>query len=376
MASSDTKQTPSRCIFVGSIPYDATEENLIEIFQEVGPVLSFRLVFDRETGKPKGFGFCEYHDVETALSAMRNLQNYEISGRCLRLDFAESEKALGGNSNLSASTNSNSTAGATDRDGPVGGSLTDANSKPGPAEIIPGPAINPQMAPEAIIKLMKTMQTSELYEFLRQLKQLTLTNMEEARSLLTLNPQLAYACLQSQLYLGLVDPTVAQNMLQGGVASSNSIHPPVEAHSSGSSSYSAPLNPSSHHTIHPVRNHPLPPQRPLSSSTNPQAQGSLRPASLLESNATIQNLNSDFRLDAVAGESRGGDPRDPRRRPTQNVRNSFTSHSTSSLIDSADASSAEKQKQLLRQVMSLTQQQIDSLPTAQKQSIIQLREQM
>lgn len=54
--------------------------------------LSFRLVTDRETGKPKGYGFCEYKDEETALSARRNLQSYEINGRQLRVDFAENDK--------------------------------------------------------------------------------------------------------------------------------------------------------------------------------------------------------------------------------------------------------------------------------------------
>lgn len=48
-----------------------------------------RLVIDKETGKPKGYGFCEYKDEETALSARRNLQGYEINGRQLRVDFAE-----------------------------------------------------------------------------------------------------------------------------------------------------------------------------------------------------------------------------------------------------------------------------------------------
>lgn len=54
--------------------------------------LSYRLVIDRETGKPKGYGFCEYKDEETALSARRNLQGYEINGRQLRVDFAENDK--------------------------------------------------------------------------------------------------------------------------------------------------------------------------------------------------------------------------------------------------------------------------------------------
>lgn len=49
-------------------------------------------MFDRDTGKPKGYGFCEYADAQTALSAMRNLNGWEMGGRPLRVDFAESEK--------------------------------------------------------------------------------------------------------------------------------------------------------------------------------------------------------------------------------------------------------------------------------------------
>ena len=63
----------ARSCFVGNIPYEATEEQLKDIFSSVGPVLSFKLVFDRDSGKPRGYGFCEYMDPETASSAMRNL---------------------------------------------------------------------------------------------------------------------------------------------------------------------------------------------------------------------------------------------------------------------------------------------------------------
>ena len=59
----------------------------------MGRILSFRLVTDRESGKPKGYGFCEYADGTTALSAMRNLNGYECGGRNIRVDFAD-----GGNS--------------------------------------------------------------------------------------------------------------------------------------------------------------------------------------------------------------------------------------------------------------------------------------
>lgn len=50
-------------------------------------------MYDRETGKPKGYGFCEYKDQETALSAMRNLNAFDLNGRPLRVDNAASEKS-------------------------------------------------------------------------------------------------------------------------------------------------------------------------------------------------------------------------------------------------------------------------------------------
>lgn len=52
----------------------------------------FRLVYDRETGKPKGYGFCEYQDLETAQCAMRNLNNHDFNGRPLRVGVAAGEQ--------------------------------------------------------------------------------------------------------------------------------------------------------------------------------------------------------------------------------------------------------------------------------------------
>lgn len=79
---------PGRVIYVGSIPYDQTEEQILDIFRSVGPVVNFRLVFDKDSGKSKGFGFVEYHDAETAASAVRNLNNYQIGSRNLKVDFS------------------------------------------------------------------------------------------------------------------------------------------------------------------------------------------------------------------------------------------------------------------------------------------------
>ncbi len=83
---------PSRCIFVGNIPYDYDDQSLIETLSMVGPVNNFRIVFDELTGKSKGYGFCEYRDPETAASALRNLKSIDYNGRQLRINVAENDK--------------------------------------------------------------------------------------------------------------------------------------------------------------------------------------------------------------------------------------------------------------------------------------------
>ncbi len=55
-----------------------------------------RLIYDPGTGKPRGFGFCEYEDTETAMSAVRNLAGRELNGRPLRIDSASNAPNAGG----------------------------------------------------------------------------------------------------------------------------------------------------------------------------------------------------------------------------------------------------------------------------------------
>ena len=78
-------------VFVGNVPYDVDEEMLKVIFATVGPIVSLRLMYDKVTRQPKGYGFCEYRDQETAYAAMRNLNNVECGGRPLRVDWADHE---------------------------------------------------------------------------------------------------------------------------------------------------------------------------------------------------------------------------------------------------------------------------------------------
>ena len=97
-----------KTVFVGNISYEATEEEIRSLFQQVGLIANLRLVSDRDTGKRKGFGFIEFVDRESALSAVRNLNECDLYGRPLRVNLAEH----GGNSQQQAQQAGEGAAGA------------------------------------------------------------------------------------------------------------------------------------------------------------------------------------------------------------------------------------------------------------------------
>ncbi|XP_077433310.1 cleavage stimulation factor subunit 2 isoform X1 [Vanacampus margaritifer] len=201
-----------RSVFVGNIPYEATEEQLKDIFSEVGLVVSFRLVYDRETGKPKGYGFCEYQDQETALSAMRNLNGREFNGRALRVDNAASEKNKEELKSLGT--------GAPIIESPFGDNVT------------------PEEAPESISRAVASLPPEQMFELMKQMKLCVQNSPQEARNMLLQNPQLAYALLQAQVVMRIVDPEIALKMLHR----QNTTQPLI---SSGQGGGAPPVNPAS-----------------------------------------------------------------------------------------------------------------------------------
>ena len=82
-------------IYVGNLPFSATEDEIKELFGQHGTVHSVALIIDRETGRPRGFGFIEVDD--DALSAMiQNLDGQEMDGRALRVNEAQDKPRGGG----------------------------------------------------------------------------------------------------------------------------------------------------------------------------------------------------------------------------------------------------------------------------------------
>ena len=76
-------------IYVGNLPYDLNEEAIKAMFAEFGEVTSVTLINDRESGRPKGFGFVEMADDAAGQAAIAALNGKEIKGRTVRVDKAE-----------------------------------------------------------------------------------------------------------------------------------------------------------------------------------------------------------------------------------------------------------------------------------------------
>lgn len=177
---------PGTTVFVGNISYETTEEQLRDVFSQVGNVVSFRLMYDHETGRAKGFGFAEYEDKETAMSARRNLNGAELNGRSLRVDLTESDKQ-------SASANGALPA-------PAGGAPPQIQ----PPHLQAHPALPGSLASQN--PSMAMMSLAEIHDTMVHLKRAIVKNPNEIRELLLSSPQLAHAILQGQIMLGMVPP--------------------------------------------------------------------------------------------------------------------------------------------------------------------------
>jgi RNA recognition motif-containing protein len=75
-------------IYVGNLPFTATPEDVKALFEEHGTVDSVNLINDRETGRPRGFGFVEMVDPQAA-AAIAALNGADFGGRALRVNPAQ-----------------------------------------------------------------------------------------------------------------------------------------------------------------------------------------------------------------------------------------------------------------------------------------------
>lgn len=82
-------------LYVGNLPFTATEEAVHALFSKHGTVEKVSLITDRETGRPRGFGFVEMSNAD-ASRAMQALNGVDFDGRSLKVNEAQDRERSGG----------------------------------------------------------------------------------------------------------------------------------------------------------------------------------------------------------------------------------------------------------------------------------------
>ena len=82
-------------LYVGNLPFTATEEGVRALFSKHGTVEKVSLITDRETGRPRGFGFVEMSNAD-ASRAMQALNGTDFDGRALKVSEAQERERSGG----------------------------------------------------------------------------------------------------------------------------------------------------------------------------------------------------------------------------------------------------------------------------------------
>ncbi|CBZ51735.1 putative mRNA processing protein [Neospora caninum Liverpool] len=237
-------------MWLGNIPFDATEEDLKTLLSRVGRVLQVRIKYD-EGGQSKGFAFCEFPDPETCYLAYVTLNNVDLGGRKLKIDFATDELRQrfgssgggGPSGGVSRPERRKAHAAALPSSAPTSADETfrgagAVSSLLGPfhaGESLLGPAPSGKLAGRGrdsrgpffdtrapgfglrsraltlydgaaaatdIMEILRTFSTTQLLAFLGDLKKLMKEDAASCRRLLRAHPALVYAALHAVYLLG------------------------------------------------------------------------------------------------------------------------------------------------------------------------------
>lgn len=276
-------------LFLLTLSADVPEEEIILFLSRAGEVKNFRLIQDKETGKPKGFGFAEFIDHDSAASAVRNLNDNELGGRRIRVDWSND-----GDGGDSGARDNNATSGANGQaPAPVGQSAALPPLPPG-ADLEPG-----LTCPDAISKTLSALPPPQLVDVLSQMKTLAKTDPGRATELLSRSPQFAYAMFQALLLLGLVDTNVLSSVIeqtsqqpaQPAAPAAAPLPPPVQQQQAYGG-YPVPFNQPAHVPT------PQPYQAPAPVAQPPQPAAPANQADMIR---TVMSLTQE-QIDALAPE--------------------------------------------------------------------------
>ena len=84
-------------LYVGNLPFEATESDLQTLFESAGQVSTINIIRDRATGQARGFAFIEMSDAESAQRAISELDKHQYGGRSLTVNEAKPMTPRGSN---------------------------------------------------------------------------------------------------------------------------------------------------------------------------------------------------------------------------------------------------------------------------------------
>jgi len=82
-------------LYVGGLPYQTTEQDLIDLFEQAGQVTEASVITDRNTGRSKGFGFVEMSDEQAARAAIEQLNGINMGDRTITVNEARERQSTG-----------------------------------------------------------------------------------------------------------------------------------------------------------------------------------------------------------------------------------------------------------------------------------------
>ncbi|WPK22926.1 hypothetical protein PUMCH_000149 [Australozyma saopauloensis] len=167
-----------RIVYISSLPFDYSEEQVAEIAKSVGPISDLKLIFDSATGRSKGSAYVQYADHETALSAVRNLNNANVGTRYIRCSLASDSDAYD----------------------PVPEFSSHSKLPPLPLGIQVHPSQNPQ---QVIAYLLSTLDLQKASELLKEARTMSLENPQLMKKLLDQYPQLSHALVETSMMINV-----------------------------------------------------------------------------------------------------------------------------------------------------------------------------
>ncbi|KAJ2718685.1 Cleavage stimulation factor subunit 2 [Coemansia sp. Benny D115] len=168
----------SNIVFLGNVAYGTTEEQLRKMLELAGPVVDIRLVFDSQTNRAKGYGFCQFADTSIAASAIKNLNDTLVDGRNIKIGYADRKRVkryLG----------------------------TDGTNLGDPR----GDAATRSIDMDTVDQLVGSLDPASRWELVAQFRAFAEVNPGKAKTELMKNPGMAWSILKSMEAEGLVGQT-------------------------------------------------------------------------------------------------------------------------------------------------------------------------